>query len=232
MQVPVRHTGWVLTPPAVTCGFVSGWVPVCLVLIGLIAAVINMCVGAVIGGLCGYYGGKLDMIVMRIVDILYGIPNLIIVILVMIVLGRGMATLIVAMCITGWIGTCRFIRGEVYRLKEQDYVLAAKVLGVSDFKIIIRHIIPKHHGYDGNQPVYGNPRRPVFQEAFLSYIRYWVSSRRSVPGVILGQGRYPEPAYRTACCYGSRVLYLYHHVSTEPAGRWSARCRRSQAARY
>ena len=68
--------------------------------IGLIAAVINMCVGAVIGGLCGYYGGKLDMIVMRIVDILYGIPNLIIVILVMIVVGRGMDTMIVEICIT------------------------------------------------------------------------------------------------------------------------------------
>ena len=67
--------------------------------IGLLSAFINMCVGAVIGGLCGYYGGKLDMIVMRIVDVLYGIPSLIITILVMIVLGKGITCLIVAMCI-------------------------------------------------------------------------------------------------------------------------------------
>ena len=99
--------------------------------IGLLSAFINMCVGAVVGGLCGYYGGKLDMIVMRIVDVLYGIPSLIITILVMIVLGKGITCLIVAMCIVGWIGTCRFVRGEVYRLKEQDFVMAAKVYGYS-----------------------------------------------------------------------------------------------------
>ena len=80
--------------------------------IGLISAILNMCVGAVIGGLCGYYGGKLDMIVMRIVDLLYGIPSLIITILVMMVLGKGIAPLIVAMCVVGWIGTCRFVRAR------------------------------------------------------------------------------------------------------------------------
>ena len=83
------------------------------------------------------------MIVMRIVDVLYGIPSLeIITILVMIVLGKGITCLIVAMCIVGWIGTCRFVRGEVYRLKEQDFVTAARVLGIPDIVIILRHIIP------------------------------------------------------------------------------------------
>ena len=137
--------------------------------IGLCAATINMCVGAVIGGLCGYYGGKLDMIVMRIVDVIYGIPSLIITILVMLVLGRGIHTLIVAMCIVGWVGTCRFVRGEVYRLKEQDYVLAAKVLGVPDFTIIIRHIIPNIMGMMVTNLCMAIPGA-IFQEAFLSYI--------------------------------------------------------------
>ena len=155
--------------------------------IGLIAAVINMCVGAVIGGCCGYYGGKLDMIVMRIVDILYGIPNLIIVILVMIVIGRGMSTLMVAMCITGWIGTCRFIRGEVYRLKEQDYVLAAKVLGVSDFKIIIRHIIPNIMGMMVTNLCMAIPGA-IFQEAFLSYIGLGIKPPQCSWGILAKEG--------------------------------------------
>ena len=152
--------------------------------IGLLSAFINMCVGAVIGGLCGYYGGKLDMIVMRIVDVLYGIPSLIITILVMIVLGKGITCLIVAMCIVGWIGTCRFVRGEVYRLKEQDFVMAARVLGMPDIVIILRHIIPNILGMMVTNLCMAIPNA-IFQEAFLSYIglgyctsELWLGSSR------------------------------------------------------
>ncbi len=136
--------------------------------IGLISAVLNMCVGAVIGGLCGFYGGKLDMIVMRIVDLLYGIPSLIITILVMMVLGKGIAPLIVAMCVVGWIGTCRFVRGEVYRIKEQDFVLAAKVLVITNLCMAIPGAI--------------------FQEAFLSYIGLGITPPDCSWGVICKEG--------------------------------------------
>ena len=86
--------------------------------IGLLAALLNTVIGTVLGGFCGYYGGKFDMIVMRIIDVIYGIPSLIVCILVMVVLGSGVKSLIIAMVIVGWTGTCRFTRGEVYRLKE------------------------------------------------------------------------------------------------------------------
>lgn len=155
--------------------------------IGLIAAVVNACVGAVIGGLCGFYGGKLDMIVMRIVDLLYGIPSLIITILVMMVLGKGIAPLVVAMCIVGWIGTCRFVRGEVYRIKEQDFVLAAKVLGISDFKIIIKHIIPNILGMLITNLCMAIPGA-IFQEAFLSYIGLGIVPPDCSWGVICKEG--------------------------------------------
>ncbi len=86
------------------------------------------------------------MIVMRIIDVIYGIPSLIVCILVMVVLGSGVKSLIIAMVIVGWTGTCRFTRGEVYRLKEQDFVLAARVMGESAFTIIVREIIPNIMG--------------------------------------------------------------------------------------
>lgn len=155
--------------------------------IGLLSAVVNMCVGAVIGGLCGFYGGKLDMIVMRIVDILYGIPSLIITILVMMVLGKGVLTLVVAMCIVGWIGTCRFVRGEVYRLKEQDFVLAAKVLGISDFTIIVKHIIPNIMGMLITNLCMAIPGA-IFQEAFLSYIGLGIAPPNCSWGVLAKEG--------------------------------------------
>ena len=155
--------------------------------IGLLSAFINMCVGAVIGGLCGYYGGKLDMIVMRIVDVLYGIPSLIITILVMIVLGKGITCLIVAMCIVGWIGTCRFVRGEVYRLKEQDFVLAARVMGESAFTIIVREIIPNIMGLLITNLTMAIPSA-IFQEAFLSYIGLGISPPQASWGVLAKEG--------------------------------------------
>lgn len=155
--------------------------------IGLFSAFINMCVGAVIGGLCGYYGGKLDMIVMRIVDILYGIPSLIITMLVMMVLGKGVAPLIVAMCIVGWIGTCRFVRGEVYRLKEQEFVMAAKVLGIPDFTIIMRHIIPNIMGMMITNLCMAIPGA-IFQEAFLSYIGLGIAPPNCSWGILAKEG--------------------------------------------
>ena len=155
--------------------------------IGLSAATINMCIGAVIGGLSGYYGGKLDMVVMRIVDILYGIPSLIVTILVMVVIGRGIATLIIAMCIVGWIGTCRFVRGEVYRLKNQDFVLAAKVLGVKNLSIIIRHIIPNIMGLLVPNLCMAIPGA-IFQEAFLSYIGLGITPPNCSWGILAKEG--------------------------------------------
>lgn len=155
--------------------------------IGLIVSLINATVGAIIGGFCGYYGGKLDMIVMRLVDLLYGIPSLIITILVMMVVGTGIQALIIAMCIVGWIGTCRFIRGETYRLKEQDFVCAAKVLGQSDFKIITRHIIPNVLGMMITNLCMAIPGA-IFQEAFLSYIGLGIQPPNCSWGVMAKEG--------------------------------------------
>jgi oligopeptide transport system permease protein len=155
--------------------------------IGLCAATINMCVGAVMGGLCGYFGGKLDMIMMRIVDILYGIPSLIVTILLMVVMGTGVGTLIAAMCIVGWIGTCRFVRGETFRLRERDFVLAARLLGVSNFKIICRHIIPNIMGLLITNLCLAIPGA-IFQEAFLSYIGLGIAPPNCSWGLLAKDG--------------------------------------------
>lgn len=137
--------------------------------IGFTAAVVNAFIGIIIGGIAGYYGGIVDMVLMRIIDVLYGIPYIIVAILVMMILGSGMKALIIAMIIVGWIGMARVIRGEVLRLKEQDFVLAAKILGVSELKIIFRHIIPNIIGLIITTMTMAIPSY-IFSEAFLSYI--------------------------------------------------------------
>ena len=156
--------------------------------IGFAATVINLCVGAIIGGISGYFGGKVDMIIMRIIDVLYGIPSLIITILVMTATGKtGMSTLIIAMAIVGWIGVARMTRGQVLQLKEQDFVAAAKVMGVPDFQIIVKHLLPNLMGYFITSFTMAVPNA-IFQEAFLSYIGLGISPPDCSWGVIAKEG--------------------------------------------
>ncbi|HAX50578.1 ABC transporter permease [Muricomes intestini] len=155
--------------------------------IGFIATLINTVVGSLIGGIAGYYGGKVDMIIMRIVDVIYGIPSLIVTILVMVVLGPGIQSLIIAMIIVGWIGTCRVVRGEVLKQKEQDFVAAAKVLGVSNFKIIVKHILPNIMGILITNLTLAIPNA-IFQEAFLSYIGLGINPPNSSWGILAKEG--------------------------------------------
>ena len=133
------------------------------------ASIINAIVGSIMGGISGFYGGKIDMVIQRVVDVLYGIPSLIVTILLMVVVGNGVHCLILAMCCVGWIGGCRFVRGEVLKLRESDFVSAAKILGVPDIVIIVKHILPNIMGLIITNLTMAIPGA-IFQEAFLSYI--------------------------------------------------------------
>lgn len=155
--------------------------------IGFAAAMINAVIGAIMGCISGFYGGKLDMFIMRLVDVLYGIPSLIVTMLVMMVLGRGVKCLIIAMCIVGWIGACRFARGEMLRLKNQDFVSAAKVLGVHNRAIIFRHILPNMLGLLITNLTLAVPGA-IFNEAFLSFIGLGIAPPNSSWGVLAKDG--------------------------------------------
>ncbi len=114
--------------------------------IGFLAAIINLVVGVTYGAVAGFVGGKVDNIMMRISEILYSIPYLLMVILFATVLGTGMFSLIVAMSITGWVPTARLVRGQTLQLKEQEYVNAAKSFGAESAWVLSRHIIPNTLG--------------------------------------------------------------------------------------
>ena len=155
--------------------------------IGFISTILNTVIGGLVGGISGYYGGTLDSVLMRIIDVLYGIPYLIVAILVMVVLGTGITSLIVAMVIVGWIGTARFVRGEVLRLKEQDFIAAAKVLGVTNFTIIVKHIIPNVMGLIITNLTMAVPKA-IFNEAFLSYIGLGIAPPECSWGILAKSG--------------------------------------------
>jgi oligopeptide transport system permease protein len=137
--------------------------------IGLVAALVNVILGVIYGGISGYYGGRVDNLMMRVVDVLFGVPYLMVVIMLRLVLGGNMFTLILAMCLMGWIGMARLVRGQILQLKQMEFVLAARTLGAGPSRIIARHLIPNTMG-----PILvaltGAIPGAIFAEAFLSYI--------------------------------------------------------------
>ena len=135
-------------------------------ILGIAGAAIDMLIGVVYGGVAAYFGGKTDAIMMRIVA---SIPYLLLVVLVSLIVGKGVGSLLIAMCLTGWCHMARLVRGQVLQLKDQEYLLAAKALGTPWYKVIFRHLIPNTLGVVIVAVTFDVPSF-IFGEAFLSYI--------------------------------------------------------------
>lgn len=156
--------------------------------IGLVGTIIEVIVGAIYGGICGYFGGLVDNILMRIAEIVVSVPYLLVVILLLLVLPKGVGTLIIALCITGWVGMARLIRGQVMQLRQSEYVLAAHALGASPSRIIAKHLIPNTIGII---LVYVSMDVPefIFAEAFLSFLGLGVQPPDTSWGVLVYDGQ-------------------------------------------
>jgi oligopeptide transport system permease protein len=143
-------------------------------LVGVVAALVNFVVGVLYGGIAGYFGGTVDNIMMRIVDTISSIPMMLYVILLMVVMGSGLKSIILAMGLTYWTGMARIVRSQVLAMREQEFVSAAILLGVPTRKLLTRHLIPNAMG-----PIMVSLTMQIpsamFTEAFLSFIGLGVS---------------------------------------------------------
>ncbi|MCL2472566.1 MAG: ABC transporter permease [Treponema sp.] len=161
---------WFGTDPAGRDLWVRNWVGARVSLfIGVVVVLINTAMGCLIGGISGYFGGKADLVIMRIIDVLYGIPMIILAILMMVVFKPGVYTIILAMVSIGWIGSARMVRGQILSLKNSEFILAAKTLGAGNSRIIVRHLIPNIGGILITTMTMSIPNA-IFVEAFLSFI--------------------------------------------------------------
>ena len=121
------------------------------------------------GGIAGYFGGKADNIMMRIVDIIIALPSLLYTILLMMLMGSNVRSILIALCLSSWVGTARITRSQVVSLKHQEYALAAKLAGASDFQILLRHLLPNAMGPIIVSVMFLIPSA-IFSEAFLSFL--------------------------------------------------------------
>ncbi|MBQ8954243.1 MAG: ABC transporter permease [Clostridia bacterium] len=179
-------------------------------LIGFIAETVNLVIGAIYGGIAGYVGGKADMIMMRIVDVIVSVPQMIILILLLTVLPGGVPTLIFSMCLTGWTGLARMVRGQVLSLRENEYAMAAKVLGAGQWEILRRHLLPNTIGPILVNYTMGIPGA-IGAEAYLSYIGLGISVPEASWGNMLQAGANQFPGslwlfFAPAAVFGLTIL--------------------------
>ena len=157
-------------------------------IIAFAAVAVNLVIGLIYGGISGYIGGTVDVIMMRIVEIINGIPYLIVVILMLMVMPAGIFTLVIAYGITSWTGMARLVRGQVLQLKSQEFVVAAEAMGAKASRIIARHLIPNALSVIIINITMAIPGA-IFTEAFLSYLGLGVPIPQPSWGVLAQDGQ-------------------------------------------
>ncbi|QGU94951.1 ABC transporter permease subunit [Clostridium bovifaecis] len=165
-------------------------------LIAFVAVIITVFIGIVYGGVAGYLGGTVDTLMMRFVEIIMVVPDLLYIILLLTVMKPGLGPIIIVLAATGWMQTAMIVRGEVLRLKNSEYVIAAEVLGADSKRIIFKHLIPNTMG-----PIIVNMTmmipRMIFSEAFLSFIGLGIPAPMASWGSLVNAGasiftQYPQ----------------------------------------
>jgi peptide/nickel transport system permease protein len=156
--------------------------------IGFVAVSIELVIGLTLGGLAGFYGGRIDALVMRFTDVMLCFPTFFLILTVVALLPPSIWNIMIVIGATSWMGTCRFVRAELMALREQDFVRAARALGLSDARVIFRHMIP-----NAIAPVLVSATIAVagaiLTESALSYLGFGVQPPNASWGNILSDGR-------------------------------------------
>ena len=156
-------------------------------MVGFVATGVALVIGVSWGIIAGYFGGRVDSIMMRIVDVLYGLPFIIFIILLMVIFGRNIWLLFGAIGAVEWLTMARIVRGQVLTIKNQEYVLAAQAMGVSNFQMFRKHIFPN---ILGPIAVYATLTIPqvMLLEAFLSFLGLGIQPPMSSWGTLIRYG--------------------------------------------
>ena len=156
-------------------------------LVGFVATAVALVIGVTWGIVAGYFGGRIDSVMMRIVDVLYGIPFIIFIILLMVIFGRNIWLLFMAIGAVEWLTMARIVRGQVINIKNQEYVMAAQAMGVPNIRLFTKHIFPN---ILGPIAVYATLTIPqvMLLEAFLSFLGLGVQPPMSSWGTLIRYG--------------------------------------------
>ncbi len=161
--------------------------------VGFFTAIFSLVIGSIYGAISGYAGGKVDLVMMRVADILYALPSLLVTVLIMLVVGRGPLGIFLALGVVGWVGEARLVRGQVLQAREMLYVESARSLGLGSFRILFQHIFPNILGPVIVSLTFGIPQN-IMAESFLSFVGLGLEPPYASWGTLANEG---WRAYRT-----------------------------------
>ena len=162
--------------------------------IGIAASFIDLVIGVFLGAFAALLGGKAEEFIMRLADILHSIPYLLVVILLMVVVGPGLISILIALTLTGWIGMARMVRGQMLLLRQMEFVKAAIALGASHKRLMLRHLIPNCLGQIIVTVTLTIPSA-IFAEAFLSFLGLGIQAPIASLGMMANDGLSALRAY-------------------------------------
>lgn len=156
-------------------------------MIAFVVAILNGTIGILYGGIAGYFGGVADNLMMRFCELIASIPQMLWVVLLILIMKPGVFPIILAIAVTGWIGMARLFRGQVFSLKESEFVMASRTMGAGSLHIIMKHLLP-----NAMSPIIISMANvipsAIFSEAFLSYIGLGVPLPTASWGVLASDG--------------------------------------------
>ena len=175
--------------------------------VGIISTVINSIIGILYGAVSGYAGKSADIALMRIADIISAIPSMLYVILITLVMGAGVGSMILGLCVAGWISMARIVRGEIIKLKETEYAYAARMEGIKPLRILLRHLLPNTAGTIVVNMIFLVPQA-IFTEAFLSFLGVGIAAPAASLGTIIQEARSQMMLYPYQMIYPLLVLCI------------------------
>jgi oligopeptide transport system permease protein len=169
--------------------------------VGVGASLLASVIGIVLGLLAGFYRGKIDVGISLLINISYGVPDLLIALILVVLIGRGIQNIILAISVTAWLGMARLVRGQTLALREREFVEAARSIGTKNLKILSRHILPNALGPIVVQATYLVPAAIIF-EAFLSLLGLGIPP--------------PAPSWGRMASEGYKALQIAPHIVLMP----------------
>jgi oligopeptide transport system permease protein len=170
--------------------------------VGVGASMLASTIGIVLGLLAGFYRGKIDVLISLLINISYGVPDLLIALILVVLIGRGIGNIILAISVTAWLGMARLVRGQTLALREREFVEAARSIGTKNLKILTRHILPNALGPIVVQATYLVPAAIIF-EAFLSLLGLGIPP--------------PAPSWGRMASEGYKALQVAPHIVLMPS---------------
>lgn len=175
--------------------------------IGFGSVAINLTIGIFYGGIAGYFGGKLDNFMMRIIDIIFSVPELLYVILLMVYFGAGLQNIFIVLGVVNWVPMARIVRGQILSLREREFVLAARTLGADTKRLLTKHLLPNSVGQIIVVAALQIPAA-IFLEAFLSFIGLGVQPPMVSLGSMAASGRLNIPSYPYALVFPAVTIAI------------------------